>query len=161
MTETAIPGAEADAAPPLGGAPPDGPPDAPSDRPNPDGLRGLLLADPELTEDERSQLAAIADDGDFARAWHEAVVEQAARERAEALREEIRDELAAGEAARREAVRESQPQPTRALAGALPPPPEPADPRSWADWIHETDDAAERGRRRDRFADWMRRNPGV
>ncbi len=44
----------------------------------PDPVREALLADPELPAEARERLAAIEGGAEFARAWRDSVVEQAA-----------------------------------------------------------------------------------
>lgn len=127
----------------------------------PDPVREALLADPELPEEARERLAAIDGGAEFARAWRDSVVERAAASRLDALRDGIREELAVERAEELDRIRAAQQHPTRALSGAPPPPAEPASSREWADWIHESDDPAERDLRRDRFADWLSRHPGA
>ncbi len=124
-----------------------------------DPLRAALLADPELPEEVRGRLAGIAGEAEFAGAWREAVVEQAAERRAEAIREELREQIAEEQAEELDRIREAQPRPTDMLMGQPDSEPEPQSPREWADWIHETDDPFEQDARRDRFTEWLRRNP--
>ena len=133
----------------------------PAEQAAPDPVREALLADPELPAETRERLAAIEGGTEFARAWRDSVVEQTAAAGLDALRDGIREELAAEQAEELDRIRAAQHHPTRALAGAPPPPAEPASSREWADWIHESDDPSERDLRRDRFADWLRRHPGA
>lgn len=134
-------------------APVDGPPA------EADPLRAALLADPELPEEVRERLAGIAGESEFAGAWREAVEELAAARQADAIREELREQIAAEQAEELDRIRSEQPRPTDMLMGREGPEPEPQSPREWADWIHETADPFERDERRDRFAEWLRRNP--
>lgn len=108
----------------------------------------MLNAIGDLSDDERERLTAHDQPAETVRAWRDLIAERAAREREQSLRQELqRESLAA------------QPQPTRGLQMAAPPPAAPTSATEWTEWIHGSDDPGQQSRRRAEFANWLAAHP--